>query len=113
MERCIILRDIQDAICSITESHATLANRGNQNGGPDEENNSSAANTQIRCKDATSFSMNAAAAAESDDERADIPLRAITTTDISLFLKDKGCALCNDDGNYLCPLQWWKLNKVK
>jgi hypothetical protein len=56
--------------------------------------------------------MNPAAHNESDDEIKDISLKAIITTEISLFQKDKGCQLCDDDGHYLCPLQWWKLNST-
>ncbi len=37
-ERCMIWKDIQDAICSITETHTTLPNNGNQTDGPDKEN---------------------------------------------------------------------------
>jgi len=112
-ERCMIWKDIQDAICSITETHTTLPNNRNQTDGPDKENNVGAANISIQRKGAASFLMNAAANNGLDDEMENISLKAITTTELSLFQKDKGCPLCDDDGHYLCPLQWLKLNKVK
>jgi hypothetical protein len=109
----MIWKDIQDAIYSITETRTTLPNNCNQTDGPNKENNVGAANNSLQCKGAASFLMNAAANNELDDEIEDISLKAIIATELSLFQKDKGCPLCDDDGHYLCPLQWWELNKVK
>ncbi len=57
--------------------------------------------------------MNVGATVESEDDGEDFFIRASVSTELSLFQKEKGWLLCDDDGNYLCPLEWWKLNSTK
>jgi hypothetical protein len=58
-----------------------------------------------RKKGAASFIMNVGATVESKDDGGDFSIRASVSMELSLFQKEKGCLLCNDDGNHLCPLE--------
>jgi hypothetical protein len=64
---------------------------------------------KCRRKGAVSFIMNAGATVETEDDGEDFSIRASVSMELSLFQKEKGCLVCDDDRNYLCPLEWWKL----
>ncbi len=111
-EKTVIWKDIQDYIFAIEDAHDD-SEEAQVHDVVVSNNAGSTGRKKPKTKGATSFIMNAAAHEESDDDAEILSVRATITMELGMFQKDKGCALCDGDGKYQCPLLWWKLNHTK
>ncbi len=48
-----------------------------------------------------------------EDDTNNNEVEAQISNEVMLYEKEKGCALCDEKGNYNCPLLWWKANYYK
>jgi hypothetical protein len=110
-ERTIIWKDIQDYIFSIEDARDDSDEVPVMV--PASNNAGSTGRKKAKRKGAASFIMNATANEESEDDAEILSVRATISMELAMFQKDKGCALCDADGRYQCPLLWWKMNHTK
>jgi hypothetical protein len=90
-----------------------------------EENDSAAINKMVSCdilsqpqkkrKGAASFLAAIPEESTPIEDSIDgfISVDAEVTLELSFSEKDKGTPLQDEDGNFLCPLEWWRVNHVK
>lgn len=90
-----------------------------------EENDSAAINKMVSCdtpsppqkkrKGAASFLAAIPEESTPIEDSIDgfISVEAEVTLELSFSEKDKGTPLQDEDGNFLCPLEWWRVNHVK
>jgi len=104
-ERRRIWADIKAEIYDMVSSREDTQ-RQNENINTDRRNNNNN-------KGAASFLQRMEHEMSDEDDTNNNEVEAQISNEVMLYEKEKGCALCDEKGNYNCPLLWWKANYYK